>query len=417
MSLNALTFPDHFLFGSATAGHQIEGDNIHCQEWYDEHHDERRKAAGKGVSGKACNHWELYRQDVDLIADLGHQAYRFSIEWSRIEPAEGQRDDAAYRRYRDLVERLVARKIQPWITVCHYTHPQWFQAKGGYAEERNIADFERHCDWMGRHFGDLAAGWILHNEFNSGPISAARRKINYLTAVARGALALKPHSKAPTTYAHGGHYVEPLRKTDPLDRAATEWEDWRTNEWVLHAFRTGEIVHPGVDAENCAWVKDAIDWWGLNYYRRHIVDARRANLHAPYPASSARRVLHNVPPGDRKAEHLAVDEMYPDGLLSLLLRRKDKPVIITENGYVGDDDTERIRYIQLHLAAVHEAIRQGVDVRGYCYWTTMDNFEWGTFVPRFGMVHVDFETFQRTPKPSAYWYRDLIQRRTLEAMT
>ena len=402
-------FPDHFLFGSATAGHQIEGDNVHCQEWHDEHHDERRKAAGKGVSGKACNHWELYRQDVDLIAELGHQAYRFSIEWSRIEPAEGQRDDAAYAHYRDLVERLAARKIQPWISVCHYTHPQWFEEKGGYREEGNIADFERHCEWMGRRFGDLAAGWVLHNEFNGGPAASARRKINYLKAVARGAAALKPFSKAPTTYAHAGDYLEPLRKEDPFDRAAAAGLDVLSNEWVLHAVRTGEIVHPGVHGEFCPWVKDAIDWWGLNYYRRHLVDSRKADLRGAFPPYSAQRVIRHVPPGDRKAEGLATDEMFPGGLLAWLLRLRDKPVIVTENGYVGDDDSARCRYIALHLAAVHEAIRLGVDARGYLYWSTMDNFEWGSFVPRFGLVHVDFDTFKRTPKPSAHFYRDIIQ--------
>jgi beta-glucosidase len=405
----ACIFPEHFRFGSATAGHQVEGDNVHSQEWHDELHDERRKAGGKGRSGKACNHWELYRQDVDLIAELGHQAYRFSIEWSRIEPAAEQRDDAAYAHYRDLVERLVARKIQPWISVCHYTHPQWFEEKGGYGEEGNIAHFERHCEWMGRHFGDLAAGWVLHNEFNGGPAAAARRKINYLKAVARGGAALKPFSKAPTTYAHAAGYLEPLRKEDPFDRAAAAELDVLNNEWVLHAIRTGEIVHPGVDGEFCPWVRDAVDWWGLNYYRRHLVDARKANRHGAFPPYSARRVIQHIPPGDRKAEGLAVDEMFPDGLLAWLLRLRDRPLVITENGYVGDDDTERCRYIALHLAAVHEAIRLGVDARGYLYWSTMDNFEWGSFVPRFGLVHVDYATFQRTPKPSAFFYRDIIQ--------
>jgi beta-glucosidase len=313
------------------------------------------------------------------------------------------------------VERLAARKIQPWITVCHYTHPQWFEAKGGYREEKNIADFERHSEWLAKRFGDLAAGWIVHNEFNNGPAEAARRKINYLKAVARAGQVIKAHSKAPVTYAHGGHYCEPLRKHDPFDIAAAAEVDVLNNEWVFHAFRTGEIVHPGVDGEHCPWVKNAVDWWGLNYYRRRLVDARRADLHGPFPPYSARRVMENPPPGDRKAQGLAVDEMFPDGLLALLLRLRDKPVIITENGYVGDDDRERIRYLALHLAAVHEALRLGVEVRGYLYWTTMDNWEWGSFAPRFGLVHVDFKTFRRTPKPSAHFYRDVIRRRGVDA--
>ena len=412
--MSKIQLPKTLLLGSATAAHQIEGDNVHCQEWHQEMHDPRRAANGRVPSGKACNHWEMYREDVDLIAELGHQLYRFSIEWSRIEPEEGRRDDAAYGHYRDLVERLAANKIQPWISVCHYTHPQWFEAKGGYNEDANIAFFERHCEWMGRHFGDLAAGWVLHNEFNGGPVSAARRKINYLKAVARGRLALRPFSGAPATYAHAGDLPEPLRRDDPFDRAAAAELDVLQNEWALHAIRTGEIVHPGVEAEHCPWMKDAIEWWGLNYYRRNLVDARRADRRGAFPAYSARRVIREVPPADRKAEGLATDEMYPDGLLAWLLRLRDKPVIITENGYVGDDDRERIRYIALHLAAVHEALRLGVDVRGFCYWSTMDNFEWGSFVPRFGLVEVDYRTFRRTPKPSARFYRDIIQTKGLD---
>ena len=159
----------------------------------------------------------------------------------------------------------------------------------------------------------------------------------------------------------------------------------------------------------------SVDWWGLNYYRRHRADARRADTHGPFPGETARKVIQDPPADDLKAVGLSVDEMYPEGLVSLLLRRKDKPVIITENGYVGDDDSERIRYIALHLAALRAAMEQGVDVRVYCYWSTMDNWEWGSFVPRFGLVHVDYESFERTPKPSAYFYRDVIRRRGLEA--
>jgi beta-glucosidase len=214
--MDDIRLPETLRLGSATAGHQIEGDNCACQEWHQEIHDPRRAAQGRVPSGRACDHWNRYRADVDLIAGLGHQAYRYSIEWSRIEPEEGRRDDAAYAHYRDLTERLAARGIQPWISVCHYTHPQWFEEKGG-------------C--------------------------------------------------------------------------------------------------------------------------------------------------------------------------------------------VGDDDRERCRYIALHLAAVHEAFRLGVDVRVYCYWSLMDNFEWGSFVPRFGLVEVDYRTFRRAPKPSAWFYRDLIRNRNLASLT
>ena len=411
--MDDIRLPEMLRLGSATAGHQIEGDNVHCQEWHQEMHDPRKAAQGRVPSGKACDHWSRYREDVDLIAGLGHQAYRYSIEWSRIEPEEGRRDDAAYAHYRDLTERLVAHDIQPWISVCHYTHPQWFEEKGGYNDEANIACFERHCAWLAERFGDLAAGWVLHNEFNGGGPAAARRKINYLKAVARGARAIRPFSQAPTTYAHAGDLTEPLRRGDPFDEAAAATEDLLANEWVFHAIRTGEIVHPGVDGEWCPWVKDSIDWWGLNYYRRRRMDARRSDQRAGFPPWSARRVIHRVPPGDRKAEGLAVDETYPDGLLAMLLRLPDKPAIVCENGYVGDDDAERVRFIAAHLAAVCEAVRLGADVRVYCYWSLMDNFEWGSFVPRFGLVHVDYDTFARAPKPSALFYRELIRTRVL----
>lgn len=408
-SLPPITFPDAFLWGSATAGHQIEGDNIHSQNWANEQSPEFYKddpeRTVKAPSGKACDHYRLYREDVELIAELGHQGYRLSIEWCRIEPEEGRWDQEAVAHYVDLLERLVQKNIQVFVTLHHFTQPLWFDRLGGFGNTANHRYFERYLNFLLPKISALVSGWNVINEFNLwGGLTAggalAPLKYTMLRVHALGYHVIKQYSKAPVSSAHAFIHWFPRRFHDDLDRRMTDYADFITNEFFFHALRTGELVFPNADAEYAPEVKGAIDFWAVNYYTRHMVDARLAGLEGP---RFQHKQLRMIP------MPFYLEEMYPEGLIANLERLGDYPVYITENGCSCDDDRFRIVYLALHLSALREAMDRGVDVRGYFYWSLMDNYEWTSFIPRFGLVAVDRTTFVRTPKASASFYRDIVR--------
>ncbi len=416
-SLPPISFPKDFLWGSATAGHQIEGDNIHSQAWFDEQQerfwldDPERKF--KATSGKACDHYRLYREDVELLAELGHHAYRMSIEWSRIEPAEGQWDVEAVNHYVDLLARLNERSIRPFVTLHHFTHPYWFEQHGGFRKRENLRYFERYLEYLLPKISAYVGGWNVINEFNlwgglAPSPEAGSYKFNMLRCHALGYHLIKKHSSAPVSSAHAFIHWFPRRYHDSLDQRMTGYVDLVTNEFFFHALRTGELVYPNMDSEFDPAVKGALDFWAINYYTRHMVDARRAGLQG---ARFKHKELKMIP------MDFYLEEMYPEGLVANLERLTDLPVYITENGCATTDDRFRIVYLALHLSALKEAMDRGVDLRGYFYWSLMDNYEWGSFLPRFGIVEVDFETFKRTPKPSAMFYQEVIRQNGFDGET
>jgi beta-glucosidase len=408
-SLPQTDFPADFLWGSATAGHQIEGDNIHSQAWHNEQQPEfyqnDPQRLIRAPSGKACDHYRLYREDVELIAALGHRGYRMSVEWSRIEPSEGHWDQAALAHYLDLLERLVAKGIQVFVTLHHFSHPQWFERLGGLGNPANNRFFERYLNLLVPRISPYVSGWNVINEFNQwGGLTAgpeiASLKFNMLRLHALGYRLIKCHSSAPVSSAHAFVHWFPSRFHDRLDRCMTDQADFITNEFFFHALRTGELVYPNRDAEYEADLKGAIDFWSVNYYTRHMIDGRRAGVEG---ARFQHKRLQMVP------MPFYLEEMYPEGLIANLERLGDYPIYITENGCCADDDRFRIVYLALHLSALHEAMQRGLDVRGYFYWSLLDNYEWTSFIPRFGLVAVYPHSFQRTPKPSALFYRDIIE--------
>lgn len=408
-SLPEIHFPGNFLWGSATAGHQIEGDNLHSQNWHEEQLDrfweDDPEHKFKAVSGKADDSYRLYREDVDLLSSLGHQAYRMSIEWSRIEPAEGEWNQAAVDHYVDLLSRLGDKGIQPFVTLHHFTHPYWFEQLGAFHKPANLRYFERYLNKLVPKISAHVRGWNVFNEFNLGPSFATPKvgslKFNMLRAHALGYHLIKAYSQAPVSTAHAYIHWYPRRFHDELDQLMTSYMDLISNEFFFHALRTGEMIFPNLDAEYDPDLKGAVDYWAVNYYTRHMVDARKANL-------EGQRFIHKqlkmIP------MNFYLEEMFPEGLTAALERLSDLPVYITENGCAATDDRFRIVYIALTLSAVWEAIQHGVDVRGYFYWSLLDNYEWGSYIPQFGLVGVDRNTFERTPKTSAAFYRDVIDR-------
>jgi beta-glucosidase len=397
-SLKDIKLPKDFLWGSSTAGHQIEGGNIHSQLW-------KQELEGKfeTPSGKACNSYELYDEDTKILKDFGHQGYRMSIEWSRIEPFEGQYNNEAIEHYVRQLNGLCESGIKPFVTLHHFSHPEWFEKLGAFNKEENNIHFLRYIEKIVPLISQYVSGWNVINEFNLHfGVDPVRDmfKMNMLRVHALGYHIIKKYSIAPVSTAHAYGSYFPLRQYDKADKLMAEYKDFIVNEFFFHAIRTGEVIMPFNDAIYIPELKNSVDFWSVNYYTRTMVDARKAN-------TVGKRFDHKELKMIKK--DFSIEEFYPEGLTFALERLKDKPIIISENGCCCDNDDFRIVYLALHLSAIKEAIDLGADVKGYFYWSLLDNFEWGSYIPRFGLIDVDFETFKRTPKNSASFYKEIIE--------
>ena len=355
-----IRFPKNFVWGSATAGHQIEGDNIHSSNWHreqEEHYPE--------PSGQACNFWNLWKEDFALLSELEHRMFRMSIEWSRIEPEEGRHDEEALKRYLAMFEELKRRGCRLFLTLHHFSHPQWFQEKGEFRKRENVVFFLRHLEYLVPKIAQYVDLWNIFNEFNNGDsLELYDRKANCLFAHARAAALIRNWSKAPISTAHAMCPYQPHDPEDEFDVARTRIRNWVINDFFYHAIRTGEILFPYRNGEVIDGLKHSCDFWAINYYTRHFVTARTADGNAP------RYECHRIRPINRD---FYLEEFYPQGLVDGLCRLRDLPIWITENGFCCDDDRLRILYLARHLQAVSEAIERSCDVRGYLYWSLFDN--------------------------------------------
>lgn len=400
-SIKAFEFPKNFLWGSATAGHQIEGDNIHSNYW---HNEQARLAKDPTyeISGKACNSYEMYEEDTSLLVELGHQVYRMSIEWSRIEPAEGQFCQEAMDHYIKVFESLKKQGIKISLTLVHFTIPQWFAEKQGFSDMENLKYFERYVEFVVPKITQYVDMWCVMNEVNMATWeSAFTYKMNCVRFHARAYHIIKKYTTAPVSTAHGFIRMHGKRQGDTFDMALQNYYDVLCNEYFFHAIRTGELVVPTREAIYDKEIKDTCDYWAINTYVRRMVDSRMTEgKGTPYSFSK-------VPLLPSK---FYINQFDPECIVHNLNRLKDKPVYITENGLSCNDDKFRIVWLVEYLSAVHECIQMGVDVRGYMYWSLLDNYEWGSYMPRFGLVDVDRENgFKRTIKPSGYFYKEIIE--------
>ena len=416
MSAQAIEFPPDFVFGSAAAAHQVEGNNVHNDWWTHEHAADTNAIE---VSGVACDHYHRFADDFRLLRYLGQPAHRLSIEWSRIEPAEGQVQAAEVEHYRTVLRTLRELQIEPWVTLHHFTQPQWLARRGGFARAENVAAFQRFVTLAAKEYGDLVDHWCTINEPTivaemgyrfgyfpprlSDAAVAADVLENFFRAHVVAADALRQHARlspavgiAMAVQAH-----EPYRPESGADRDFAAQRDRETNGVCFDALRSGVFAYPGREPIEIAGLKGASSFIGIQYYSRMRYDAETAGLAPADPV--------------RTLSHLGW-EVYPEGLAPLLQRAAATglPVYVTENGMACDDDAIRVRYIADHLAAVDTARRASADVRGYFYWSSMDNFEWNFgYGPKFGLIAIDRGTLTRAPRPSAYFFRDIIRTRRL----
>lgn len=407
-----MEFPADFVFGSATAAHQVEGHNIYNDWWEHEH------AVGTSAvepSGIACDHYRRFAEDFRLLHTLGQRAHRLSIEWSRIEPEEGQIQRQEIDHYRAVLDGLRQLDIEPWVTLHHFTLPLWFARRGGFALAQNVGCFQRFVERMGREYGDRVGHWCTINEptihaelgYRFGyfpprlndPALAADVLCNLFRAHAAAAAAL--HTQARTTPRVGItlalQAIEPYRPDSAADRALAAQRDAETNGVSFDALRTGVFEFPGRVPVEIPGLKAASQFVGAQYYTRMRYDAASGDV-AP------------VDP-DRALTQMGW-EIYPQGFGPLLQRAAATglPVYVTENGIAADDDRARVRFIAEHLAVIDQMRRGGTDVSGYFYWSALDNFEWNFgYRPRFGLIAVDRTTLTRAPRPSAYFFGEIAR--------
>lgn len=397
-AVKAFDFPKGFIFGSSTAGHQIEGDNVRSDRYAYEL--ERVKTEPHfELSGKACNSYEMWKNDIDILSELHHKMYRMSMEWARIEPEEGVFVESELDHYIRIFEELKKRNIKLCLTLVHFSVPLWFHKKGGLADADNLPCFERYLGYVLPKVSPYVDMWCVLNEIN---LNGADFKFNAFKFHARGYHLIKKYSDKPISTAHAFVQQSSRRMGDRFDDALAAYDDVIKNEFFFHAVRTGELVVIGKDGEYNGEFKNTCDYWAVNTYIRDIIDARRANGYIEGGRYSFEKL-------DMLSRDFYLNGMNAECVIHNVMRLTDKPIYITENGCCCDDDDFRLVFIVEYLAALAECIRMGADVRGYLYWSLLDNYEWGSYMPKFGLVDVDrAHGFKRTIKNSGCLYRDII---------
>lgn len=474
MSFMTRTFPDHFLFGAATAAYQIEGaafeDGRTASIW-----DAFARVPGAVIDADngdvACDHYHRYRDDVALMKDLGLQAYRFSTSWSRVRPDGGAPNARGIDFYSRLVDELLEAGILPWLTLYHWDLPQALEEKGGWTARDTVDRFVEYAITMHEALGDRVTHWTTFNEpwcssflsYTAGAHAPGRQSVrdgllashHLLLSHGRAVQELRDRGAQELGITLNLTNAEPVDPSDPADLDAARRIDGQFNRWflepVFHATYPGDIVEDirAVDAAavdefqaavrdgDLATISTPLEFLGVNYYHGEYVSGRPSST--PVPGGDAPTDRHIEPAfpshdgihwHERGYERTNMGwEIDPAGLTRLLQRVSDEyagaagvPLYVTENGAAGDDaiadgridDAQRVAFVRDHVEAVGAALDEGVDVRGYFYWSLMDNYEWAWgYAKRFGIVHVDYETQQRTVKASGRAYARIIADRAV----
>jgi beta-glucosidase len=465
---SGLVFPKDFLFGSATAAYQVEGGAAEGGRtpsiW-----DTFSRTPGRVWNGDtgdvACDHFHRVEQDLDLMADLGVQAYRFSIAWPRIVPtASGAVNQEGVDFYSRLVDGLLTRGIRPVATLYHWDLPQYLEDVGGWTSRATVDAFAEYASALGGALGDRVDTWTTLNEpwcsaylgYGQGGHAPGRREpASALSAVhhlnlahGRAVQALRATSTGDPDYSvtlnfhvlrgEGDGAEEAVRRIDALANRAFTGPMLRGEYPADLLEDTAQVTDwRFVQDDDLATIHQQIDVLGVNYYSTATV--RLWDGVSPKQQNDGHKGAEGGtawPGSDRIVEFVEQPGPYtsmgwniaPEGLEQLLVSLSEQfpaqPLMVTENGAAFEDevavdgsvpDPERQDYLRRHFTAAHRAMQRGVDLRGYFVWSLLDNFEWGYgYAKRFGIVRVDFDTLERTVKDSGVWYQELIRTRTVE---
>jgi beta-glucosidase len=421
-----LVFPKNFLWGVSTASYQVEGCNENSQ-WAEWERLGRIKSGGR--SGAACDWWANAERDFDLARDLGLNALRLSVEWSRIEPDEDRWDPKPLERYRELLEALVQRGIRPVVCLHHFTNPSWFEEKGAFLHPDAPLRFARFTRYVVSNLADLCQCWVTFNEPNvyaasgyvlgefppgkTGQISTAIRVTSVLAQCHLRAYRVIHDLQPKAEVGWAQHYVvfEPVATM--LDRWVAQLLNETFNETFLRLVEDGHLQFPfNMLDGNAGQVKGACDFVGLNVYNRlHVAFDFRNVAHL----FGRIFVPEHVPQGDHGVER-PYGEAYPKAVRLAVERVLPlrKPVYILENGVPDAQDRIRPWLIVNVIKELHSLIREGHDIRGYFHWTLTDNFEWTEgWNLRFGLVKLNPETQDRTIRDSGRLYSQIVRSNAL----
>ena len=454
-----MQFPEDFLWGTATASYQIEGavdeDGRGASIWDTFSHTPGKVYRGD-TGDRACDHYHRLEEDLDLMAELGLKAYRFSVAWPRIQPeGSGPANQKGLDFYRRLVDGLRERSIEPMLTLYHWDLPQALEDRGGWTNRETSERYAEYAEILYEALSGSVPYWITLNEpwvaswMGHAYGVHAPGKMDSADALAAAHHLLLGHGLAlERLRSEGGdnqigvtlnlHPAHPARDRE-ADTEAARRVDGQANRLYLDPLFRGEypedliafyrergVEPPPVEDEDMEFISRPVDFLGVNYYfRHHVRDAPGETLsNTPFSDLAARPIVPHL------AEKTAMGwPVEPDGLTEMLVRLKDEytdvPIYVTENGravhdYVDPEgnvkDEERISYLDSHFRAANAAMERGVDLRGYMVWSLLDNFEWAEgYSKRFGIVYVDYPTQRRIPKSSARWYAEVIRRNGLES--
>ncbi len=426
LSTGTMQFPPTFIWGTATAAHQVEGDCTNNWSAFEKgsNADGKPNIKDNQQSGSACDHWNRYPEDIKLIKELGVSHYRFSVEWSKIQPEQDIFDEAVLLHYSKMIDRLIENDITPVLTLHHFTHPLWFDSLGAFEKEENILFFISFCERVFKEFSSKVNFWCTINEpgvvatqgYFSGMFPPGKKDSqlsavvlkNLLDAHVKAYHVLKKMENGPGSkigLVKNINQFDPWRRWHLLDWIISNAVNHFYNDSTLDFLRTGifKIRIPGL-----AWVYhkniDAIgstDFFGLNYYSHN---------HLKMQFSYREPFTMQYPDGDILTDMPYT--IYGEGMYRAIesVSALNVPIIITENGVADAADDRRKLYIQRYLYAVSRAIEDGFDIQGYFYWSLMDNFEWAFgYDMKFGLYAVDYKTQERTLRKGAEAFIDIVK--------
>ena len=422
MARARMVFPPDFRWGTATAAYQVEGDNRNSDWWLWEQENGHIRQDHK--SAAASNWWENAEADLDRAAEMGTNAHRLSLEWSRIEPEPSVFDDAALDRYRQILQAMHDRGIEPMVTLHHFSNPQWLVDKGDFNTRIVVDYFQRYAARVVNALGDLAPKWVTINEpmvyvfmrYLAGKFPAPRKAglwpglqaaTNMLRCHAAAYHTIKERCpQAQVGVAKHMAIFEPRRSHSRLDRWWAGRLSRLFNDLWLESVATGRLRRPfGRGAIN--HLAGTFDFVGVNYYSRFFVQfPPRAGLLGP--EWEAQAVSGNG----------SQNSVYPEGIYQIIRRvlRFNKPIYITENGVPDHADTLRPSFLLAHLREVWRAVSFCYPVMGYYHWTLVDNFEWDRgWTQRFGLIEMDPETQVRRWRPSGHLYSEICYSQSISS--
>ncbi|MBW6441897.1 family 1 glycosylhydrolase [Patescibacteria group bacterium] len=392
-----MKFPADFIWGTATASYQIEGNNTNTDWWYWENNKKRGQKYPLETSGIACDSYNRYEEDFDLCKQLNNNAVRISIEWARLEPTEGKFDYREFAHYKKVLSAAKDRELKTFVTLHHFTNPLWFSKKGGWTNFNAPKYFSRYAKECAKELGPFIDVFLTINEPQVlalmgyivgrwppnvvNPVSSLICQINLM----------RSHNRAYKIIKAQGKYTVGIVKNivwyEPYEKIPYFWDSWLAKFifWLNSDF----FIKP---------IQKNLDILGINYYFTNQIK-NLSLVHPPGMVSNLNWWIN------------------PEGLTKILIYAKkyNLPIYITENGLADSQDKLREVFIKNMLQAAYDAMKEGSPVKGYFHWSLIDNYEWHEgFWPKFGIVAIDRKTLERKPRKSFYYYAKICDNNSLD---